>query len=169
MATWEWVDLRGSSFILRCVSFIQCHVLMCWYQLQGELSFQLLEMCLSWLSFSCLKFRESFLSGGVSIFPLVPFGFVVKGGDIHAYTLTDLKGCMVVCMVIDEMVVANCGCQCMVIMVVANNSKRRDCCSRWSLCCSCWHQCCSSVVGTNEAWQRIEKFWKDFWKAKVLI
>ena len=82
------------------------------------------------MSFSCLSFRESFLSGGVSIFSLVPFGFVVKGRDIHAYTLADLEVCMVVCMVIDEMVVANYGCQCMVIMVVANNSKGGDCCSQ---------------------------------------
>ena len=47
------------------------------------------------------------MSEGVLIFPPVPFGFVVKGGDIHAYTLAVLEGCMVVCMVIDEMVVAN--------------------------------------------------------------
>ena len=47
------------------------------------------------------------MSGGVYIFSLVPFGFVVKGGDIHAYTLADLEVCMMVCMVIDEMVVVN--------------------------------------------------------------
>ena len=49
------------------------------------------------------------------------------------------------------MVVAKCGCQCMVVMVVSNNSKGGDCCSQWSLCCSCWHQCCSNVVSWHQS------------------
>ena len=68
------------------------------------------------------------------------------------------------------MVVANYGCQCMVIRVVANNSKGGDCCSQWSLYCSCWHQYCSSVVSWHQ-WSltKIWEFLKGFWKAEVLI
>ena len=32
--------------------------------------------------------------------------------------------------ILEIKVVANCGCQCMVIRVVANSSKGRDCCSQ---------------------------------------
>ena len=113
--------------------------------------FELIEFQLLEIQGELLVKGSFYLSGGVTIFSLVPFGFVVKGGDIHAYTLADLEGCMVVCMVIDEMVVANSGCQCMVVMVVANNSKEEDCCSQWSLCYSCWHQCCSSVVSWHQS------------------
>ena len=61
------------------------------------------------------------------------------------------------------MVVANYGCQYMVIRVVANNSKGGDCCSHWSLCCSCWHQYYSGVVSWHQ-WSltKIDKDLREF-------
>ena len=86
------------------------------------------------------------------------------------------------------MVVANCGRQCMVVIVVANNSKGEDYCSQWSLCCNYWHQCCSSVVSWHQwsltkiweflkgfwkvevlIWWWVDYFWKEFWKAELLV
>ena len=67
----------------------------------------------------------------------------------------------------DIRVVANCGCQCMVIRVVANNSKGGDCCSQcedWSLCCSCWHQYWS--ICELAQFELIDKVLRQFWDLK---
>ena len=72
------MDLRESSFILSCVIFIQCHVLMCWYQLQGE--FVWVEFEFELIEFHLLEIQGEFLVKGSFYFSYCFLWFCCQRG-----------------------------------------------------------------------------------------
>ena len=171
-----WVEFQG-EFSVSYLSWVW----VCLSWVSGGVQFLVSKRCLNWLN--CSQYQlvqlveiqgESLVQGEFLVIPLV---LLSKGErDLCIYIIKFEKLRWPIWkefwksgwLSIDGIkVVANCGCQCMVIRVVANNSKGGDCCSQWSLCCSCWHQYWSICeLAPMKDWKRFESVWMDFEELK---